>query len=167
MMPVRKRTALVDQRMSRSRLGHEIEIPGVAENPNELAESGLDNLPTGMSMLGLGPILDKGKGKEVSDDNIQVVPPTPDLASTAQMLDNKEDKANDVSHAAITNVINDADTALATQAALKRASSGETSRLRGPRGMTATWIPKDPLTLPSQVPEVPDRLPVASHLRSD
>jgi len=149
-MPVRKRTALVDQRISRSRLSSEVD-------PHELlnqqktsirAVSPVREVSKGLEGLGLGqPIPSQAKmvspEKMVSPDekegripehfkeekgDIQVVPPTPELRSEPQ---NSDQLQEDSVTAAL--LANEPDSASGASA-LKRAASGETSRLRGPRG---------------------------------
>ena len=157
-MPVRKRTVLVDQRISRSRLGAEtdprelLEQQHAMQNPPRI----ISPLPTmsrmaSASSLGFGIPLQnepQREPEEKEDSNLTVTPPTPQPSAgdrgkvpdplvpslpedepftspTASILESME----------ISNTSGDADAPVATGAtALKRATSAEVTRLRGPRG---------------------------------
>ena len=156
-MPVRKRTVLVDQRISRSRLSAET-------NPQELLEQQramqvleqqraiqIPQRPASpspamsrMSSLGLGaPVPRKLPVEE--EGNVKVVPPTPEppkveagkmadppsppedesiTSPTASILESMEESTGPADEAPLS----------VGAAGLKRATSGEVTRMRGPRG---------------------------------
>ncbi|KAK4684344.1 hypothetical protein P7C73_g5840, partial [Tremellales sp. Uapishka_1] len=108
-MPVRKRTALVDQRISRSRLSYE-------QDPQEVLASGLG---TSRPVIEEPEPVEQGKRKEKEKEMVNVVPPTPEQPSDERMVESPVVPMDGAGDGAT---------------GLKRAASGETSRLRGPRG---------------------------------
>ncbi|ORY34969.1 hypothetical protein BCR39DRAFT_515848 [Naematelia encephala] len=158
-LPIRKRTALVDQRISRSRLSggemtpkelldqqHALQHPRPA-SPSPMSRG--TSVSGSASALGLGVPL--ASAPSSTNDRVNVIPSTPE-----EPINNGTDRQGSESLAApedagepessTANVLEDLekynplpeDTPVAGQTAssgaLKRATSGETSRLRGPRG---------------------------------
>ena len=157
-MPVRKRTALVDQRISRSSIKtdprelleqqHAMQMPSRPITPAPLMSR-----MSSAAALGLGAPLQRAPSKEPeqgasAEKSVNIIPPTPAVpieddgkvpdppvppfpdddsisSPTASILESMEllDQPGNV------------DAPIASGAsALKRASSGEVTRMRGPRG---------------------------------
>ncbi len=155
-MPVRKRTALVDQRVSRSRLGAKADPRELLEQqhalqnpPRAVSPSPIMSRLASASALGLGMPLRKGLEvqQQAIEQSVKITPPTPQppmeegrvpdppdpeipeddsiTSPTASILESMEMFASS----------GDADAPVATGASgLKRATSGEVTRMRGPRG---------------------------------
>lgn len=173
-MPVRKRTVLVDQRISRSRLSAEpdpqalleqqraLQNPPRATSPPPMSAS---NSSTGRaapisasnssssraapalgSAFGLGHPVRRAPNP-IAEDLVNVVPPTPEVPQPAQEgilpdppavadADEREEILSPTANV-LESMIQEAseDAAVgAGPAGVKRAVSGEVSRLRGPRG---------------------------------
>jgi len=159
-MPVRKRTALVDQRISRSRLSTEtdprelLEQQRVLQNPpRAISPSPTMSRKSLAAALGLGMPIRKEpeperEKEEVEENSIMVVPPTPqppvesdgrvpDPPIASLPLDDSitSPTASIVESMEKLNQPGDADSPIASGAsALKRATSGEVTRMRGPKG---------------------------------
>ncbi|RXK38051.1 hypothetical protein M231_04721 [Tremella mesenterica] len=171
-MPVKKRTALVDQRISRSRLSGDMkpeeileaqyashkraisplpEVRGSDVTPFNLPE--LPPLPASLASVEEPEILHLEKTVEVTNgtsgeeskgenESVQVIPPTPaqQIEETVPVPEQPEHEAVDsptaaylqsmeVGHEEENPVVRNV-----SGASVKRATSGEVSRLRGPRG---------------------------------
>lgn len=156
-MPLRKRTALVDQRISRSRLSDEQDPRLIFEQqiahrepiPVDSAPVPPDVPSTGPAPLDAaeesivspaGPSDDNATAKDNNDEN------SPTESTTASILDSFDPPTEDQP--------------VASGTGLKRNTSAEVSRLRGPRGargprpaptrVVSTTAPEEPLPTPTE-----------------
>lgn len=157
-MPVRKRTVLVDQRISRSRLSAETDPRELVEHqhalqnpPRVVSPSPTMTRMASATTLGLGIPLSKQREPEkeaFAESSVKVTPPTPQppAAEVEKVPDvpvptfPEDDSitsptASILDHMEMLNSPNDGDATVNTNTtALTRATSGEVTRMRGPRG---------------------------------
>ncbi|KAL7424901.1 Rho-GTPase-activating protein 8 [Cryptotrichosporon argae] len=140
-MPVRKRTALVDQRMSRSKLEHD--LAEADEQPHTSAKTQAAALALfNAGFADVSPVVTTdhlaalGLGPAPSSDGVKVVPPTPEAnEKTGNGIDRPALATTGHSAPATRSAtpVKDDEVLGAGAAGVKRATSSEASRLRGPR----------------------------------